>query len=79
MDKGETESGEKQIRRGLELSPSAWMGYYQLGKSEALAGHLEDAEKQAEQARQFAPATPMVYQLLANIHMKQKKLFRIVG
>jgi tetratricopeptide (TPR) repeat protein len=72
LDNGEAASGEKQIRHGLELSPSAWMGYYQLGKWESLAGRLDDAEKHAEQARQFAPATPMVYQLLANIHMKQK-------
>jgi tetratricopeptide (TPR) repeat protein len=48
------------------------MGYYQLGKLEALGGHLDEAEKRAEQARQFAPATAIIYQLLANIHMKQK-------
>ncbi|MGB8322195.1 MAG: carboxypeptidase regulatory-like domain-containing protein [Candidatus Acidiferrum sp.] len=72
LDRGETEAGEKQIRHGLELSPSAWMGYYQLGRVEALEGHLDEAETLAEQARQFAPATATVYQLLATIHMRQK-------
>jgi tetratricopeptide (TPR) repeat protein len=72
LDRGETEAGEKQIRHGLELSPSAWMGYYQLGRVEALQGHLDEAETLAEQARQFAPATATVYQLLATIHMRQK-------
>jgi Flp pilus assembly protein TadD len=72
LDRGETEAGERQIRHGLELSPSAWMGYYQLGRAEALQGHLDEAETLAEQARQFAPATATVYQLLATIHMRQK-------
>jgi tetratricopeptide (TPR) repeat protein len=72
LDRGETEAGERQIRHGLELSPSAWMGYYQLGRVEALQGHLDEAETLAEQARQFAPAMATVYQLLATIHMRQK-------
>ena len=72
LDRGEIEAGERQIRHGLELSPSAWMGYYQLGRAEALQGHLDTAETLAEQARQFAPATAAIYQLLATIHMRQK-------
>ncbi|HEY2458393.1 MAG TPA: carboxypeptidase regulatory-like domain-containing protein [Candidatus Acidoferrum sp.] len=72
LDRGETEAGEKQIRHGLDLSPSAWMGYYQLGKLEAIRGNLDIAETFADQARQFAPATAIVYQLLANIHVNQK-------
>ncbi|HEY1482273.1 MAG TPA: tetratricopeptide repeat protein [Candidatus Acidoferrum sp.] len=72
LDRGETEAGERQIRHGLELSPSAWMGYYQLGRLKALQGHLDEAETLAEQARQFAPATATVFQLLATIHMRQK-------
>jgi tetratricopeptide (TPR) repeat protein len=72
LDRGETEAGENQIRHGLELSPYAWMGYYQLGRLEALRGQLESAETYADQARRFSPATALVYQLLANIHMKQK-------
>jgi tetratricopeptide (TPR) repeat protein len=48
------------------------MGYYQLGKLEAIRGNLDIAETFADQARQFAPATAIVYQLLANIHVDQK-------
>jgi tetratricopeptide (TPR) repeat protein len=72
VDRGETDAGEKQIRHGLSLSPSAWMGYYQLAKLEATRGNLETAESSAEQALRFAPATAIVYQLLANIHIRQK-------
>lgn len=72
VDRGEIDSGEQQIRHGLDLNPSAWLGHYQLGRLEAVRGHLDIAELHAEQALQLSPATAIVYQLLANIHVRQK-------
>jgi tetratricopeptide (TPR) repeat protein len=72
IDRGNSSEGEKQIRHGLAINPSAWMGYFQLAKLQAQRNELDDAEKSAELAQQYAPGTAMVYQLLANIHMRQK-------
>jgi tetratricopeptide (TPR) repeat protein len=72
VDRGNVSEGEKQIRHGLATDPTAWMGYFQLGKLQAQRNELDDAEKSAELAQQYAPGTAMVYQLLANIHLRQK-------
>jgi Tfp pilus assembly protein PilF len=72
IDKGDVEAGEKMIRRGVELNPGSWMGFYELGKLDLSRNHLESAQKSAEQARSLAPNTPIIYRLLANIHMRQK-------
>jgi tetratricopeptide (TPR) repeat protein len=72
IDRGNIPEGEKLIRHGLVIDPTAWMGYFQLGKLQAQRNELDDAEKSAELAQQYAPSTAMVYQLLANIHLRQK-------
>jgi tetratricopeptide (TPR) repeat protein len=54
------------------LNPGSWMGFYELGKLDLSRNHLESAQKSAEQARSLAPNTPIIYRLLANIHMRQK-------
>lgn len=72
IDRGNTSEGEKQIRHGLTIDPTAWMGYFQLAKLQAQRNELDDAEKSAERAQQYAAGTAMIYQLLANIHMRQK-------
>ena len=72
VDKGDVEAGEKTIRRGVELNPSSWMGFYELGKLDLNRSRLEYAQKSAERARSLAPNTPIIYRLLANIHMRQK-------
>lgn len=68
----EYSAGEKLIRQGVELSPGSWLGYYELGRAEFYQRNLDDAKKAAEQARSLAPNAPVVYRLLANIHLSEK-------
>jgi Tfp pilus assembly protein PilF len=79
VDKGDVEAGEKTIRRGVELNPSSWMGFYELGKLDLNRNRLESAQKSAEQARSLAPNTPIIYRLLANIHMRQKNYTNLLS
>ncbi len=72
VEKGSAAEGEKCIRRGLALNSASWMGHFELGKLEFDQNRLDDARKSAEQARSLAPSAPVVYRLLANIHLKQK-------
>lgn len=71
-EKGSASEGEKALRRGVELNPNSWMGYFELGKLEFDQNRLDDARKSAEQARSLAPSAPMTYRLLANIHLRQQ-------
>ena len=64
--------GEKLVRRGIELSPSYWRGYYELGRVELKARHLSEAQKYAEKARTLAPNAAVVYRLLSNVHLQEK-------
>ena len=73
VDEGNLEDGEKRIRRGIELNPSFWMGYYQVARVELLRGRLPQAEADAEQARSLAPKAAVNYQLLSVIHLREKK------
>jgi hypothetical protein len=59
IEKGDPDAGEKAIRRGVELNPSSWMGFYELGKLDFNHNRLEFAQKSAERARLLAPNTPM--------------------
>jgi Tfp pilus assembly protein PilF len=72
VEKGDVEAGEKAMRRGVDLNPGSWMGFYELGKLDLSRNQLESAQKSAERARSLAPNTPIIYRLLANIHMRQK-------
>jgi Tfp pilus assembly protein PilF len=72
VEKGDVDAGEKTIRRGVELNPSSWMGFYELGKLDLNRNRLESGLQSAERARSLAPNTPIIYRLLANIHMRQK-------
>ena len=72
LDKADNTGGEKMIRRGLELSPNFWLGYYELGRACLAEGHLADARKAGEQARSLMPNAAIIYRLLANIHMREK-------
>jgi Flp pilus assembly protein TadD len=73
VDQGDQVEGEKKIRRGIQLNPGLWMGYYQLARIELMRGELEGAEKDAEQSRSLAPKAAINYQLLSIIHLRQKK------
>jgi Tfp pilus assembly protein PilF len=72
LNKGDTAGGEKTVRRGIELSPGFWLGYYELGRALLIDKQVPDAGKAAEQARSLAPASPLVYRLLANVHLAEK-------
>jgi tetratricopeptide (TPR) repeat protein len=73
VGKGDVDAGEKAIRRGLELNPNSWLGFYELGKLDLNRDRLNLALKSAETAQALSPNTPIVYRLLSNIHMRQKK------
>jgi tetratricopeptide (TPR) repeat protein len=60
------------IRRGLQLSPNFWLGHYELGRALLNQKRIREAQDSAEHARLLAPGTPIVYRLLANIHLQQK-------
>jgi Flp pilus assembly protein TadD len=64
--------GESFLRQGLALNPGSWPGQFELGKLELLRGHLQPALEAAEKAEVLAPQQPIVYRLLAIIHMQEK-------
>jgi tetratricopeptide (TPR) repeat protein len=64
--------GEALLRQGLLLNPQSWPGQVELGKIELEKGHLELALAAAEKAESLAPGQPMVYRLLAVVHLKAK-------
>lgn len=72
LDKGNYAEAEKTIRRGLELSPDAWLGYYELGRALLNENRINDAEESALKARLLAANAPIVYRLLSNVHLRQK-------
>jgi Flp pilus assembly protein TadD len=65
-------AGETLLRQGVALNPESWPGQVEIGKLEFARGHLEPALAAAEKAEMLAPLQPMVYRLLAVIHLKQK-------
>ena len=72
IERGEIDAGEKAVRRGLQLNPKSWRGFYELGKLDFGRDRLDSALKSTEQARSLAPNVPIIYRLLANIHIRQK-------
>jgi tetratricopeptide (TPR) repeat protein len=64
--------GETLLRKGLAFNPNSWPGQFELGELEMSRGHVEPALSAAEQAEILAPRRPMVYRLLAVIHLRQK-------
>lgn len=64
--------GEMFLRQGLALNPQSWPGQVELGKLELARGHLPAALAAGEKAASLAPLQPMVYRLLALVHIKEK-------
>lgn len=79
VEGGNVAEGEKQIRRGVELNPNSWRGFYELGKLDLGREHLDSALASAERAKSLSPNTPIIYRLLANIHMRQKSYPQLLG
>jgi tetratricopeptide (TPR) repeat protein len=72
LDKADNAGGEKMIRRGLDLSPNFWLGYYELGRACLAENQLAEAKKAGEQARSLMPNAAIIYRLLANVHIREK-------
>ena len=72
LGRNDSAEGERLLRRGLELNPNSWVGYYELGKLELYRMHLEPALDAAKTAESLAPQQPKVYRLLSLIHLRQK-------
>jgi tetratricopeptide (TPR) repeat protein len=72
LGRHDSANGEPLLRRGLELNPNSWAGYYELGKLELYRMHLEPALDAAKSAESLAPRQPKVYRLLSLIHLRQK-------
>ncbi|MGB2625853.1 MAG: tetratricopeptide repeat protein [Candidatus Acidiferrum sp.] len=72
LDQGSASEGERMIRKGLRLSPNFWLGHYELGRALLNKNQLPEAEVSASEARLLAPAAPIVYRLLSNIHLAEK-------
>jgi hypothetical protein len=72
LGRHDSADGEPLLRRGLELNPNSWPGYYELGKLELYRMHLEPALDAARRAESLAPQQPKVYRLLSLIHLRQK-------
>jgi tetratricopeptide (TPR) repeat protein len=72
IHRGETSAGEELLRAGLSLNPASWPGLFELGELELSRGHLESALAAAQRACSVAPQQPVVYRLLAVIHLQQK-------
>lgn len=68
----ENTDGETLLRQGLALNPESWPGQFELGKLELSRGNLKPALAAAEKAETLAPAQPIVYRLLALVHMQEK-------
>jgi len=72
LGRHDSADGEPLLRRGLELNPNSWPGYYELGKLELYRMHLEPALDAAKTAESLDPQQPKVYRLLSLIHLRQK-------
>jgi tetratricopeptide (TPR) repeat protein len=72
LGRGDTGEGETLLREGLALNPRSWQGQYALGKMELTRGHEDVAVAAAQQAAALAPNQPVVYRLLAVIHLRQE-------
>jgi hypothetical protein len=72
LGRHDSTEGEPLLRRGIELNPNSWVGYYELGKLELYRMHLEPALDAAQKTESLAPQQPKVYRLLSLIHLRQK-------
>jgi tetratricopeptide (TPR) repeat protein len=79
LQRGEKAEGESLLRQGLAGNPRSWPGQFALGEFEMTRGHVEPALAAAEQAAKLAPNQPVVYRLLAVIHLRQKNYLALLA
>jgi Tfp pilus assembly protein PilF len=69
---------ETIARKGVAADKSSWRGPFELARALIALKQSDEAEKNAEQARDIMPDNPPVYLLLANIHIQKKDYSSIV-
>lgn len=79
LNRNEQTEGEPLLRTGLASNPQSWPGQVELGKLELSRGHLEAALAAAQTAAQLAPQQPVVYRLLAVIHVQDKNYSELIS
>ena len=72
VDQKQFAEAEKFLRRATQLEPASWLGHYELGRTLVELNRVDEAQACAEQARRLKPDSPLVYRLLAGIHLLQK-------
>ena len=66
------DEAETTARKGISVDGSSWRGPFELARALNALKRPEEAEKNAQQARDIMPDNPPVYLLLANIHIQRK-------
>lgn len=66
------DEAETAARKGISVDGSSWRGPFELARALNALKRPEEAEKNAQQARDIMPDNPPVYLLLANIHIQRK-------
>jgi tetratricopeptide (TPR) repeat protein len=66
------QEAETNARRGISVDSSSWRGPFELARALTALKKTDEAEKNAQQARDLMPDNPPVYLLLANIHIQRK-------
>lgn len=69
---------EAIARKGVAADKSSWRGPFELARALVALKQSDEAEKNAQQARDIMPDNPSVYLLLANIHIQKKDYPSIV-
>jgi tetratricopeptide (TPR) repeat protein len=69
--RGKFIEAEEVSRRGLELDPTIWSGYYSRAWALFNLDRLEEAEKSLREALRLKSDSPEVYLLLADVHHRQ--------
>jgi tetratricopeptide (TPR) repeat protein len=58
--------------QGLLLDGSSWRGHFEMARSQLALKQLEEAEKEATEARDLKPDNPQAYLILANIDLHRQ-------
>jgi Flp pilus assembly protein TadD len=63
---------EAVARKGVSVDKSSWRGPFELARALIALKQADEAEKNAQEARDIMPDNSPVYLLLANIHIQKK-------
>ena len=77
-DQGKFDEALTVVRKGLDLNPESWTGYYYQGLALFGSNRLEEAEKSAHEVLLRKTEFPKAHLLLADIHSRQKQYASLV-